>query len=329
MFVKQHPQIIYTYDVSHYMALLLQEELADDAKYQSFVAHCGQTRSQIQQTPLHFLKPTSPRTKSRYMNIEEPINWGIKLLNYQDKGDFTAISTDWQLDWESYRQLNGLIEPLHYLQLTRIVNQTYTSKSQFQSALNQLPAPLDEPTRSQILALANRGKKSFQQRLGWIEQFREELPIYAQMVSLVHLTEKQLSHQGISSTSKAQFMAEISQLVLTPRLESFKDSINDYLIVEGNQVPTNEVLWSNTNVLESLFGKYKFFLDKSPLSEVSSLILTIPLSTIKLTDSWIKTALESISFSKVQQWASSLFKPSALAQQRAAFPSRSHDTDLA
>lgn len=213
--------------------------------------------------------------------------------------------------------------------MSDIVNQTYTSKAQFQSALNQLPTPLDEPILTQILALANQGQKSFEQRLGWIEEFRDELPVYAQMVDLVHLAEKQLSHQGISANSSAQFLADISKLLLTPRLESFKDSINDYLIAEGNQVPKNQVLWSNTNVLESIFGKYKLFLEQSPLSEVSPLILIIPLSTIKLTGPWIKTALETISFSEVKQWASDLFKPSTLAQQRTAFPSCSHDTYLA
>lgn len=81
LFVEQYPQIIYTYDVTHYMALLLQEELATDAKYQSFLTHCVVTKSQIQQTKLSFLKPKSQRTKSRYFNVEEPINWGIKVLN--------------------------------------------------------------------------------------------------------------------------------------------------------------------------------------------------------------------------------------------------------
>lgn len=329
LFVEQHPQTIYTYDVSHYMALLFQHELANDTKYQSFVAHCGQTRSQIQQTQLNFLKPTSQRTKSRYLNVEEQINWGIKILNYQDQGDFTAISTVWQLDSESHQQLKGSIPEPNYLELSDIVNQTYSSKAQFQLALSQLPTPLDEPTITQILALANLGQKSGSQRLGWIEEFREELPVYAQMVFLVHLAEKQLSHQGISADSSAQFLTEIVELPLTPRLESFKDRINNYLITEGHQIPANEVLWSNTNVLESLFGKYKLFLEQSPLSEVSPLILTIPLSTIKMTGPWIKIALETISFSSVQKWASELFKPSTLAKQRAAFPSRSHDTDLA
>lgn len=221
LFVEQHPQTIYTYDVSHYMALLFQHELANDTKYQSFVAHCGQTRSQIQQTQLNFLKPTSQRTKSRYLNVEEQINWGNKILNYQDQGDFTAISTVWQLDSESHQQLKGSIPEPNYLELSDIVNQTYSSKAQFQLALSQLPTPLDEPTLTQILALANLGQKSGSQRLGWIEEFREELPVYAQMVFLVHLAEKQLSHQGISADSSALFLTEIAELPLTPRNEKF------------------------------------------------------------------------------------------------------------
>ncbi len=329
LFVEQYPQIIYTYDVTHYMALLFKEELATDTKYQSFLAHCSQTRSQVQQTKLSFLKPKSQRVKSRYLNVEELVDWGLKVLSYQEKGDFTAISTDWQLDSKSYQQLNGSVNSQCYQELNRLVNQTYTSLAEFQLALSHLATPLDDRATQRICEAANLGQKSFQQQLDWIEEFRDELPVYAQMVDLVHVAEKQLSHQGISSNSSAQFLATISKFSLTPRLEKFKDRINDYLIFEGNQVRANEVLWSNSNVLESIFGKYKLFLDKSPLSEISPLILTIPLSTIKLTGSWIKNALETISFSEVKAWAARLFKPSTLANQRAIFNPISHDTNLA
>jgi hypothetical protein len=251
------------------------------------------------------------------------------VLNYQVQGDFMAINTLWQLDSESYQQLTRSIPTPSYQELSRIVNQTYTSKVEFQLALSYLPTSLNDETTIRICEAANLGQKSFQQQLGWIEEFRDDLPVYAQMLDLVHLAEKQLSHQGLSSNSSAQFLADISELPLTPRLKGFKDAINDYLIAESGKIPANEVLWSNSNVLESIFGKYKLFLDQSPLSEISPLILTLPLSTIKLTGSWIKTALETISFSEVKQWASSLFKPSDLANQRAILPATSHDTDLA
>jgi len=196
LFVGSYPQIIYTYDVTHYMALLFQKELAKDTKYQSFLTHCSQTRSQIQQTKLSFLKPRAQRTKSRYLNVEELVDWGIMVLNYQEQGHFTAISTNWQLDWDSYQQLKTAIPLQSYLELNGIVNQTYSSLAEFQLALSNLTTPLDDEITNLICEAANLGQKSFQQKLGWINEFQDDLPVYAQMVELVHLAIEQVFTSG-------------------------------------------------------------------------------------------------------------------------------------
>ncbi|WP_292731065.1 hypothetical protein [Nostoc sp. JL31] len=40
LYKQNHPEVIYTYDVTHAMALLLKHELVTDEKYQSFVQQC-------------------------------------------------------------------------------------------------------------------------------------------------------------------------------------------------------------------------------------------------------------------------------------------------
>jgi hypothetical protein len=47
----------YTHDVTHRLGILFKKALGDDPKYQSFCQKCSLTRSQIQQTHLHFLTP--------------------------------------------------------------------------------------------------------------------------------------------------------------------------------------------------------------------------------------------------------------------------------
>lgn len=81
LYQQQYPEVIYTYDVTHAMALLLKHELVADEKYQSFIQQCTQCRQQLQQTELSFLSPPSQRSQCRYFNIERLINWAIKLLD--------------------------------------------------------------------------------------------------------------------------------------------------------------------------------------------------------------------------------------------------------
>ena len=56
---SKHPCVIYTYDVTHAMALLLKHELATSEKYQSFIQKCNQCRHQLQLTELSFISPPS------------------------------------------------------------------------------------------------------------------------------------------------------------------------------------------------------------------------------------------------------------------------------
>ncbi len=49
LYQENYPEVIYTYDVTHAMALLLKHELVTDEKYQSFVQQCTRCRQQLKQ----------------------------------------------------------------------------------------------------------------------------------------------------------------------------------------------------------------------------------------------------------------------------------------
>ncbi len=67
LYNQKYPDVIYTYDVTHAMALILKHELVLSDKYQSFIQHCSLCRQQLQQTELSFLSPPSQRSQCRYL----------------------------------------------------------------------------------------------------------------------------------------------------------------------------------------------------------------------------------------------------------------------
>ena len=85
LYQENHPEVIYTHDVTHAMALLLKYQLKSDDRYQSFIQKCNICRQRLQQTELSFLSPPAQRSQCRYFNIERLTNWGIKLLNSSEK----------------------------------------------------------------------------------------------------------------------------------------------------------------------------------------------------------------------------------------------------
>ena len=83
----------------------------------------------------------------------------------------------------------------------------------------------------------------------------------------------------------------------------------------------DEIRIISTDVIESLFGKYKSFSQKSPLKEIRRMILTIPISTLEITREVVKKALSTVKNVDVKDWESRTFGQSTLSKRRIAFNS--------
>ena len=84
MFCEQHQETIGSLDIAHQAAKLLKHELEHDDRWGTFLSHTGGSKQRLAQTPLAHLLPPTPRSKARYMNLDELVNWGHKALRYLD-----------------------------------------------------------------------------------------------------------------------------------------------------------------------------------------------------------------------------------------------------
>ena len=80
LFIDRHPETIEIYDIKHKAACLLKARLEKDERWKRFASLAGQTKSR-QQTELAFLAPPSQRSKARFMNLHELVNWGRYTLS--------------------------------------------------------------------------------------------------------------------------------------------------------------------------------------------------------------------------------------------------------
>jgi hypothetical protein len=85
LFQERHPDTVEIYDVKHKAACLLKHLLETNPRWLDFANHVGATRCATQQTELAFLTPTAPRTKSRFMNLENHLRWAEKMLVLLDE----------------------------------------------------------------------------------------------------------------------------------------------------------------------------------------------------------------------------------------------------
>ena len=269
LYQQNHPDVIYTYDVTHAMALLIKHELHGSAKYQSFIQQCSQCRKQLQQTGLSFLSPPSQRSQCRYFNVEKLLDWAFNILN-------SPLDT-----------LADLV-------------------------------PNIEPD-----ILYSKLKEKFT----WLAAYQDLLKNWKQMVQITRFVETQIKLCGLNQETFSIIQQHLITLVNYP--EEFAQKILGYLTIELSFIQPGQTLLATTDVLESLFGKYKQFSSRSPFKQIGQMFLSICLSTMNLTTTLVKEALETVRFLDVENWAAQVFSQSMLSKRRILFSVSTSDTETA
>ena len=110
-------------------------------------------------------------------------------------------------------------------------------------------------------------------------------------------------------------------------MEDFQEQIFNYLSNQCEQISAEETFLATSDVIESLFGKYKQFSARCPLKEMGQMLLSICLSTMNLTTTVVKNALEAISFADVEQWLAEVFGQSMLSERKTLFSANIDHTE--
>jgi len=318
---KENPDTIYTYDVSHKMAALLKKELHTDEKWNDFLKQCGQVRTSLKQTNLHFLLPPRQRTKARYSSIAPRIEWGEKVIAYQQQGDYAQINPAFTLDQQTIEAVENEFGRTAALPLAMLMTteepKTYANQEAFTASLiSSIGDKQVERMKSTIYSAAAQGRRQFDQKLGWVIEYKQELAIYAQMNRLVTIVEEQVKQNGLNQMSWQTFENNIANISLSSRAQSLAEKITYYLRAEGEQIPDDRALLGTSDVIESVFGKYKYLSSECPIRDIGKMILTIPVFTTELTCELVKTAMESVQALDVDKWADELLGKSSLSKRR-------------
>lgn len=319
---QQNPEVICTYDVTHQMALLLEKELAHDEQYQSFLGQCTQTRHATKQTALYFLAPPKQRLKARYLNVDSYVRWAQEVLHYHSQADFSQLGACFSLDKAAMARLRSELDETALAQLAPLAGKTYPDKNSFSQHLCQHLGPEIWSQHAQPLFLAaDVGRRRFEEKFGWLSRYQADIATYAQMVDLVHTLEKQVKRNGLNLSSAETFIQATQHLTLSPRLHQFRARMVDYLNSETVKIPEGQTLLATSDIIESIFGKYKLFSSERSFKEIGKMILTIPLFTTKFSTQRIKQALETIRSSDVEAWAKQVFGQSMLSKRKSLFNS--------
>ena len=163
--------------------------------------------------------------------------------------------------------------------------------------------------------------KRLELKLGWVQEYKESLIIWKKMISITRNLEEKVKKEGLSQDLYKEFEQNCQKKSGRERIDKFCEKIKESLTRELLMIGEDEIRIISTDVIESLFGKYKSFSQKSPLKEIRRMILTIPISTLEITREVVKKALSTVKNVDVKDWESRTFGQSTLSKRRIAFNS--------
>ena len=205
--------------------------------------------------------------------------------------------------------------------LDQFIDRRYETRDAFLKDLKQVQGDLPEDLLTLILVTADQNRPRFIEKFGWVEDYREDVIRWSQMHGACRLAMMQVKREGLHRATKEELAASFSKHLefTTESSTAFRDRILACIEEQARKVPEGEIWLGTSDIIESIFGKYKMFSARSPLKTIGRLIWTIPVFTEKLTVSMVKNAMESQTMKQFLAFCKERIGPSSFSKRRSAF----------
>ena len=157
-----------------------------------------------------------------------------------------------------------------------------------------------------------------EEKLGWLREYACEVRAWSYFQKVVKVAEQEIKEGGLCRTSWRRIKDRLegeSPPVGTEK--AFREQVLSFVRKEGAKVPARQKYLGSTDVLESLFGKYKDLAAQAPCREITANVLMIPLLVTSLTADLLRQALETVRAQDVEEWLDEHLGPSPQKKKRA------------
>jgi hypothetical protein len=164
-------------------------------------------------------------------------------------------------------------------------------------------------------------EERLREKFRWLWSYEAEILFWMTRLNMTRSLEKQVKIEGFNIDSLGRFLNSLSSLDIPPSLDHFQGKILNYLEEQISPIQPHQTLLASSDILESLFGRYKQFSRRCPLKDFRSMLLTIPLATMNLTAELVKQGLQAITGKELSEWINEVFGQSMLSQRQTLFAS--------
>ncbi len=133
-----------------------------------------------------------------------------------------------------------------------------------------------------------------EQAVGWVRHYGQELEQWRQWIEVGTLTEQFVKIHGLSAGGAQQLQQRLAETGTLPRTQQLCAELLQFVSEEGAKAKAGERLVGSSEVIESIFGKWKRLEGEHPRSGLTGLVLALGALVSQTTAAVIKEALESV-----------------------------------
>lgn len=153
-------------------------------------------------------------------------------------------------------------------------------------------------------------------KIAWIEEYREDLQTYMSLVEISQIALQKVHEEGYHRNIANNFILATQNLCWTDMGIEFQKKLASILNEEGQKVPDGQHYLGSSEIIESLFGKFKELEDHHAHSGLTSLVLAIPALTGKIDEIKIDAAMKEIKTTDVKNWLDKNLGETFLSKRR-------------
>lgn len=139
---------------------------------------------------------------------------------------------------------------------------------------------------------AAQARQWFDQKLGWVKEFADDLSSWRGLLSLIEQTQRQIREGGLHSASASQLRRGLA--AIDGRGRQFAQQVCEFITIQCRRVPQGQRYVGCSEVIESIFGKYKSYLERSPSPSLGANALLFPLMVTGITPDLVAEALRTV-----------------------------------
>lgn len=281
LFQREFPETRHQFDLKHKCAGLLKRELDSDPRWAAFVKATNTTKLSTTQTDLAYLTPPGLKAKARYMNLEPLVRWGTNALRFLDE------------NVPGRRSQSG---PSESAGLPRSASTSTVSATD----------------RERILA-----------KLGWLREYQTALAEWSELIQVVKAAEKRI-HGGVHNGLVEELRSSLEPLATRPDAtqsgaKRMVENLGSFLSEQSKGLKDDERVIGSSEVLESIFGRYKRLQSQHSKGGMTAMLLSIGAMCGTLTHSTIAAGLEQVRMPDVDHWCQDHLGSTIQAQRTQAF----------